>query len=112
MRSIPTIRSGSAEDIPAVKQLLTGVDEAALVAIPGKRHLLVLDGDNGHLAGAALLLIDDASAHESARGHLAALAVAPELAGERLEDRFIAVIEAICEAFGVRLLDIPARTAA
>src|SRR3954469_16500450 len=112
MSSIATIRSGSAEDVAEVKRLLKDVDEAALVPIPGRRHLLVLDSEDGGLAGAALLVIDRARGHESARGHLAALAIAPELCGEHLEDRFIAVIEALCEAFGVRSLDIPARNAA
>ncbi|HUS32675.1 MAG TPA: hypothetical protein VMZ53_29440 [Kofleriaceae bacterium] len=82
------------------------VDPSLIVPVPGKRHLLILDRPEGGLAGAAVLDID------GTRGHVSALAIAPEYEGTHLEDRFIAVMEAMCEAFGVRSLDIPARRAA
>lgn len=82
------------------------VDPSTLVAIPGRRHVLVLDAPNGGLAGAASFVLDSACAH------LTLLAIASEYQGSGLEDRFIAVIEAMCKAFGAKCLDIPARRAA
>ena len=82
------------------------IDPAALQPIPGRRHLLVLDAPNGGLAGAAQFVL------EGERAHLTLLAIARELEGNGLEDRFIAVIEAMCKAFGAKCLDIPARRAA
>jgi GNAT superfamily N-acetyltransferase len=66
----------------------------------------VLDAPSGGLAGAAVFALDGACAH------LTLLAIAPEYQGGGLEDRFIAVIEAMCKAFGAKCLDIPARRAA
>jgi hypothetical protein len=107
MSSDPTIRSGSREDVAAVRRLMRqDVDPSALQPIPGRRHLLVLDAPNGGLAGAAVFVI------EGERGHLSLLSIARDLEGHGLEDRFIAVIEAMCKAFGAKCLDIPARRAA
>lgn len=82
------------------------VDPSALVPIPNRRHLLVLDAPNGGLAGAAAFVVDGACAH------LTFLSIAKEIQGHGLEDRFIGVIEAMCKAFGAKCLDIPARRAA
>jgi N-acetylglutamate synthase-like GNAT family acetyltransferase len=107
MSSVPTIRSGTPEDVAAVKQLLKQpVDDAALTPIPGKRHLIVLDNPTGGIAAAAVLAID------GHHGHLSLFAVDERLVGHGLEDRLLAVIEAMCEAFGLRTLDVPARRAA
>jgi N-acetylglutamate synthase-like GNAT family acetyltransferase len=107
MSSEPTIRSSTAKDVSAIRRLMSGdVDPSTLVAIPGRRHVLVLDAPNGGLAGAASFVLDSACAH------LTLLAIASEYQGSGLEDRFIAVIEAMCKAFGAKCLDIPARRAA
>lgn len=107
MSSIPTIRTGTTEDVGEVKRLLKQqVDDAVLMPIPGKRHLLVLDNPTGGLAGASMFVVD------GSRGHLSFLTVDDRFAGRGFEDRLIAVVEAMCEAFGVRTLDIPARRAA
>jgi len=107
MRSDPTIRSGSAEDVPAIRRLMSGdIDPASLVPIPGHRHVLVLDGPRGDLAGAAAFTMDGPCAH------LTLLAIAKDCQGAGLEDRFIAVVAAMCKAFGAKCLDIPARRAA
>lgn len=82
------------------------VDAAALQPIPGRQHLLVLDAPNGGLAGAAVFTLD------GERGHLALLSISRDLEGNGLEDRFIAVIEAMCKAFGAKCLDIPGQRAA
>jgi len=104
---IPTIRSGTSEDVGAVKRLLKQqVDDAALTPIPGKRHLLVLDNPTGGIAAAAVLVID------GVRGHVSLFAVDERLAGHGLEDRLLAVIEGMSEAFGLRTVDVPARRAA
>lgn len=82
------------------------VDPSTLVAIPGRRHVLVLDAPSGGLAGAAVFVLDGACAH------LTLLSIGTEYQGHGLEDRFIGVIEAMCKAFGAKCLDIPARRAA
>jgi N-acetylglutamate synthase-like GNAT family acetyltransferase len=108
--SIPTIRTASASDVPAVKRLLEergeSFDDRTWRTIPGSRYLLVLDGPEGDLAATAQLALEDG------RGHLAMLSVAPEFEGTGLEDRIIAVIEAMCHAFGADTLDVPPRRAA
>jgi N-acetylglutamate synthase-like GNAT family acetyltransferase len=110
MRSIPTIRTANAEDIPAVKRLLEAqgesFDDRSWRTIPGSRYLLVLDGPDGQLAATAQLALEDG------RGHLAMLTVAPKFQGNGIEDRIIAVIEAMCLAFGADTLDVPPRRAA
>lgn len=68
--------------------------------------MLVLDAPSGGLAGAAVFVLDGACAH------LTLLVIGAEYHGRGLEDRFIAIIEAMCKAFGVKCLDIPARRAA
>ena len=82
------------------------VDTSVLVPIPGRRHVLVIDNPNGGLAGVAVFVTEDACAH------LTLLSIAKEIQGHGLEDRFIAVIEAMCQAYGAKCLDIPARRAA
>lgn len=82
------------------------VDPSTLVAIPGRRHVVVLDAPSGGLAGAAVFVLDGACAH------LTLLAIREDYQGRGLEDRFIGVIEAMCKAFGAKCLDIPARRAA
>ncbi|HSD89650.1 MAG TPA: hypothetical protein VLB44_19095 [Kofleriaceae bacterium] len=82
------------------------VDDAALTPIQGKRLLLVLDNPTGGLAAAAVLVVD------GLHGHISLFAVDERLAGHGLEDRMLAVIEAMSEAFGLRTVDVPARRAA
>jgi N-acetylglutamate synthase-like GNAT family acetyltransferase len=107
MSSIPTIRTANAEDIPAVKRLLreqgASFDDRAWRTIPGTRYLLVLDGPDGGLAATAQLALEDG------RGHLAMLSVARQFEGTGVEDRIIAVVEAMCHAFGADILDLPPR---
>lgn len=107
MAQIATIRSGAAEDVAAVRQLVgQDIPASELQPEPGHRYLLVLDGANGRLAGAAVFVL------EGEHGHLTLLSIAPEQDGTGLEDRLIAVVESMCEAFGARSLDVPARHAA
>ena len=107
MSSEPTIRSGTAQDVSAIRRLMRGeVDPSTLVTIPNRRHVLVLDAPRGGLAGAAAFVVGDACAH------LSFLAISADYQGSGLEDRFIGVIEAMCKAFGAKCLDIPARRAA
>jgi N-acetylglutamate synthase-like GNAT family acetyltransferase len=106
----PTIREGSPHDIPAVLELLqrqgAGDPRIELTHEPGRRHLLVLDADDGGLAAAALVKID------GPRGHLAMLAIAERFEGTGLETRMIAVAEALCRVLGATTMDVPARRAA
>jgi N-acetylglutamate synthase-like GNAT family acetyltransferase len=106
MKSIATIHTGAPDDLARVRRLMKGVDALLKAPVAGTRHLLVLDKPDGEVAAAAVLVID------KKRGHVVGLAIAPDLAATGLEERFIAVMEAMCEAFGVRSLDIPARNAA
>ena len=110
MSSTPTIRTAGPEDIPAVQRLVTegggSVDDQVAATIPGRRYLLVLDAPDGGLAAAAQLVI------EGGRGHLGMLSVSRRFEGKGIEDRLIAVIEAMCDAFGVDTLDVPPRRAA
>jgi N-acetylglutamate synthase-like GNAT family acetyltransferase len=110
MRSIPTIRTAGAEDLPAVRRLLEAsgekFDDQTWRTIPGERYLLVLDAADGGLAAAAQLVLEDG------RGHLAMLCVDERYEGDGLEDRVIGVIEAMCHAFGADTLDVPPRRAA
>lgn len=93
-----TIRLATPEDLPRIRDLVAGVHD--LRVIPGHRYLLVLDGEDGSLAAAASVTLDDG------RGHLGFLAIAPGAEGERLEDRMIGVAEALCSAFGCDTLDV------
>jgi N-acetylglutamate synthase-like GNAT family acetyltransferase len=111
----PMIREATNEDLEPIERLLraqgpSGVprrpEQLALPRVPGQRHLLVIDAPDGGLAGAALLCI------EGHRGHLVMLAVARRFEGRGLEDRLIAVSEALCSAFGADTLDVPVRSAA
>ncbi|HSN26162.1 MAG TPA: hypothetical protein VLT45_07745 [Kofleriaceae bacterium] len=68
--------------------------------IPAHRYLLVLDNEDGSLAAAASVTLQDG------RGHLGFLAIAPGSEGEHLEDRMIGVAEALCSAFGCDTLDV------
>jgi N-acetylglutamate synthase-like GNAT family acetyltransferase len=110
MIHVPTIRTANANDIPAVARLLRehgeNFDERSWSTIPGCRYLLVLDAPDRGLAAAAQLAL------ERGRGHLAMLAVADRFEGTGLEDRIIAVVEAMCRAFGAAALDVPPRRAA
>jgi N-acetylglutamate synthase-like GNAT family acetyltransferase len=110
MIHVPTIRTANANDIPAVARLLREhgerFDERSWSTIPGCRYLLVLDAPDGGLAATAQLVL------AGNRGHLAMLAVARELQGTGLEDRIIAVVEAMCRAFGAAALDVLPRRAA
>jgi len=86
------------EDLPRIRQLVGG--NLDLRVIPGRRYILVLDGEHGALAAAACVTLDDG------RGHLGFLAIAPSYEGEHLEDRMIGVAEALCSAFGCETLDV------
>lgn len=98
-----TIRSASLEDLRNI-QKLTG-KRVDVTTIPGRRHVLVLDDDNGQLAACAVLVL------EGARGHLRFLAIAPGHDGEGLDERMLGVAESICEAFGATDLDVQERAA-
>lgn len=110
MSTSPTIRTASEEDIAAVQRLLRErgetFDEATWRTIPGSRYLLVLDAPDGGLAAAAQLTL------EGGRGQLGMLTIARSGEGTGLEDRFIAVVEAMCDAFGIDTLDVLPRRAA
>lgn len=110
MSANPTIRLAREEDIASVQRLLresgTTFDGATWQTIPGHRYLLVLDAPDGGLAAVAQVTL------AAERGHLVLLAVAKAFEGTGLEDRFIAVVEAMCEAFGVVTLDVLPRRAA
>ena len=100
-----TIRIGTADDVPAVQQLLeetSGTGEQVLATEPGTRYLLVLDGPDGGVAGAAQLTFD------GGHGHLALLAIAERFHGEGIEHRLIGVAEALCDAFGCDTFDVRA----
>jgi N-acetylglutamate synthase-like GNAT family acetyltransferase len=110
MSTTPTIRTAGPEDLSAVQRLVKegggSVDDQVATTIPGSRYLLVLDAPDGGLAAAAQLVI------EGKRGHLGMLSVARRFEGKGIEDRLFAVIEAMCDAFGVDTLDVPPRRAA
>lgn len=80
-----TIRIGTPEDLPAVRQLIGTEQRAempsakALSTVMGERYLLVRDAPDGGLAAAAHISI------EGARAHLDLLAVALEFHDEHLE---------------------------
>lgn len=93
-----TIRSASLEDLRSIREL-TG-RHVDITTIPGRRHVLVLDDDDGNLAAAAQLVLD------GTRGHLTFLAISDEHEGEGLDVRMIGVAESICEAFGATTLDV------
>jgi N-acetylglutamate synthase-like GNAT family acetyltransferase len=94
----PTIRLATSEDLPRIRQLVPGAQD--LTTVPGRRYVLVLDEPRGGIAAAAGLTL------ERGRGHLGFLAINPDAEGERLEDRMIAVAEAVAEAFGCDTLDV------
>ncbi len=103
--SEPTVRDATDEDLADVQRLFG--QPVALPREPGRRHLLVLDApDDGGLAAAALVKI------EGRRGHLALLAVDHRYEGLGIENRMIAVTEALCKAFGADTLEVSARRAA
>jgi ribosomal protein S18 acetylase RimI-like enzyme len=97
MRS--TIRLATPADVPRIRTLVPGDQD--LTIVPGRRYVLLLDAPEGQLAAAAGVTL------ENERGHLGFLAIAPEFSGEKLEDRMIAVAEALCAAFGCDTLDVP-----
>ena len=94
-----TIRVATPNDALRIRALVPG--DQTLSTIPGHRYVLVLDAADGRLAATEAFTI------EGERGHLCFLAIAPEFEGERLEDRMIAVAEALCSAFGCETLDVP-----
>ena len=101
-----TIRIGTADDVPAVQQLLDETSKGASVQVlatePGTRYLLVLADPDGGVAGAAQLTFD------GGHGHLALLAIAARFHGEGIEHRLIGVAEALCDAFGCDTFDVRA----
>jgi N-acetylglutamate synthase-like GNAT family acetyltransferase len=107
-----TIRIGTADDLPAVQQLIDAGHRAEipsasmLSTVMGKRYLLVLDAPDGGLAAAAHISIDGVLAH------LDLLAVAPEFHDEHLESRMVGVAEALSAAFGCKALDVTAHSRA
>jgi len=97
MRS--TIRLATPEDVPRIRKLVPGDHD--LSTVPGHRYVLVLDAPDAQLAATAAVTL------ENGRGHLCFLAIAPAYEGEKLEDRMIAVAEAVCAAYGCDTLDVP-----
>ncbi len=97
-----TIRIGTADDLPAVRQLIEAEhrDAISLLTEEGKQYLLVLDAPDGSLAAAAHILID------GARARLDLLAVAPAFHDEHLESRMVGVAEALSAAFGCSALQV------
>jgi ribosomal protein S18 acetylase RimI-like enzyme len=87
-----------------VRQLIQA--DQPLAIVPGHRYVLVLDTPDGGLAAAAGLTLDHG------RAHLGFLAIDPRCEGEKLEDRMIAVAEALAAAFACDTLDVPRRRAA
>ncbi len=105
MTTETTVRDANDEDLAEVQRLFG--QRVTVNREPGRVHLLVLDSPNdGGLAAAALVKI------EGRRGHLALLAVDHRYEGLGLENRMIAVTEALCRAFGADTLDVSARRAA
>ena len=98
MQSTATIREATEDDTPALRRLLgpQTFDER----VPGRHHVLVVDGTDGHLAAAAVVDI------EGAQGHIARLVVAAGFAGDGLEQRLIGVAEALCRAFGAETFEV------
>ncbi len=108
MTVMSTVRTGVREDYRAVEQLLAESGrklDRSLLAGEG-HHVVVLDAPDRGLAAAAVLVI------EGRRGHLALLAIAKRFDGCGLEDRLIAVLEAMSEAFGAETLDVQPMRAA
>lgn len=109
MTAISTIRSATEDDIRPVLELVREsgrhLRREDLLAREG-RHVVVLDAPDGGLAAAAVLVI------EGQRGHLVMLAIARRFEGQGLEDRVIAVLEAMSSAFGARTLDVQSLRAA
>jgi N-acetylglutamate synthase-like GNAT family acetyltransferase len=99
MSCLSNIREATPEDLPQIRVLL-GCSTVDLTD-PGHHHALVLDDDSGHICAIALVTIADN------RGHLERLAIADQCAGEGIEDRMIAVVEALCTAFGASTIDVP-----
>ena len=93
-----TIRLAKEGDLPRIRQLVH--DDQDLTGSDAHRYVLVLDDENGGLAAAAAVTIDEG------RGHLGFVAIAPDHEGEHLEDRMIGVAEALCSAFGCDTLDV------
>lgn len=108
------VRYATAEDLPDILALMKrdprqAPIERGLLAGSGERdrHLLVLDDVHGTAVAAALVTI------AQRRGHLLMLAVSPDAdEAHALEQRMFAVVEALCDAYGVKTVDVPARHAA
>jgi hypothetical protein len=101
-----TVRHATTDDVPAILDLIESPIDRGLVqrtfetAPPGS-HLLVLDDGNGRVVAAALLSI------AGDRGQLRMLVVSPDSDDARqLEERMLGVMEAMCEAFGARRLEV------
>lgn len=71
----------------------------------GSRYVFVLETPSGEIAAGAIVRIDEDCCH------LDALGVSERYYGHKLEDRMIAIAEALCQAYGCASLDVPQRAA-
>jgi N-acetylglutamate synthase-like GNAT family acetyltransferase len=113
MSSTGTVRYADAKDLPAIRALMMRnpkqrhIDERLLSRIGRGRHLLVLDDENGAVVAAAMFSI------VNRHGRLHLLVVAPEAdEAHALEQRMLGVIEAMCDAYGAKTLEVAADHAA
>jgi N-acetylglutamate synthase-like GNAT family acetyltransferase len=101
-----SIRKATPNDLTEIERLLEeaaarGHDQELPVRQLGRHHLLVVDAPDGQgLAAAALLVI------QRARGQLVMHVVDKRYEASGLSQRLVAVAEALCRAFGARVLDV------
>lgn len=110
MPAQPTVRYARDEDVPLIRALMQRsqcyVDQSPRPPTSRASHLLVLDDGSGQIIAAASFTI-------TRHGHLDMLVVDPDRdEAHALEQRMLAVVEAMCDAHGATTLDVPARRAA
>lgn len=109
----PSVRRADGDDVAALVRLINRAYQVERFFVDGERidagevadlrergHFLVLDGADGHLAGAVYVCMD------GEHGAIALLSVAPECQGAGLGRRLVAVAEALCAAVGCRAVEL------
>jgi GNAT superfamily N-acetyltransferase len=109
----PSVRRAQPVDLPALARLINRahaveaffvdgdrVDVLEIDALRERGHFLILDGDDGELAGAVYVCMDGAC------GSIGLVSVAPGCQGRGLGRRLVAVAEALCAAVGCAAVEL------